>query len=56
MEWSGDPIDGRFNPLLEFFRTMFVQDPGDGGGALQRQMRRNNAAPDANDENHAHEE
>ena len=35
------------NPLLEFFRTMFVQDPADRGGALRRQMRRQNAAPGA---------
>jgi len=31
---------GRGNPLVEFFRTMFVQDPGDGGDGLARRIDR----------------
>ena len=30
----------RGNPLVEFFRTMFVQDPGDGGDGLARRIDR----------------
>ena len=31
------------NPLLEFFRTMFVPEQGDRGGGLRREMNRQNA-------------
>ena len=30
----------RGNPLVEFFRTMFEQDPGDGGDGLARRIDR----------------
>jgi hypothetical protein len=31
---------GRGNPLVEFIRTMFVQDPGDAGDGLARRIDR----------------
>ena len=37
---GGEGERGRGNPLVEFFRTMFVQDPGDGGDGLARRIDR----------------
>jgi len=39
-EGGGEGERGRGNPLVEFFRTMFVQDPGDGGDGLARRIDR----------------
>jgi hypothetical protein len=44
------------NPVMEFFRTLIVQDPADQGGGLQRQMQQQNAVPDPNAEQGEHEE
>jgi len=41
---------------MEFFRTLIVQDPGDAGGGLQRQLQRQNAVPDPDAEERGHEE
>ena len=39
------------NPLLEFFRTMFVPEQGDRGEGLRREMNRQNAPEEEDHEN-----